>query len=137
GVTKLRAHKGLEPIAGELTLALLVQPFEIGQHALERASELAHFTGSKEAELELLGSGAMQKNAFEIIGQILIRLFQALLVMRSPAAQHGFLIADHPFPAAAPGEHGALFERLFGVWYHQRFVENHFLTQTVTNRARS
>src|SRR6202012_1972484 len=37
-VAELRAHIGLQPVANEFALAVADQPFQVGQHALERAA---------------------------------------------------------------------------------------------------
>src|SRR5207237_10688558 len=137
GVAKLRIHEGLEPVLGELALAFLVEPFEIGDHSLKRARARAPFASSPKMELNLRLAGPAKEDFFKIFRQRAERGIQALLVMRGDALEQALVIDDHAFPPSPPREDGPLLERFFVIRHDQRLVENHFLPQPMTHRASS
>ena len=66
-------------------------------------------------EFDFSVTGAAQQRLLEIAGQILPRLFEALVEVLCRRAEHRFVVNDHPLAAAPPRQDGALFERLFMV----------------------
>src|SRR5208283_3168601 len=79
GVAKLGAHEPFQAVSGEFTFTLLVEPFQIWNHALEGTPDLAQLAGAPKAELDFRLARAAQENPFEVIRQRLVGTFEALL----------------------------------------------------------
>ena len=134
-VAELRAHEALEPVPGELALALLIEPLEVGDDALEGAHDFARLAGAPEAELDFGLTRAPQQHALEILRKRLIRRFHALLIMTRDAAQQALVIDDHPLAAPPPRQNRPLLKGLLRIRHHQALVEDQLLAQPMANRA--
>src|SRR5205814_9637723 len=110
GVTELRAHETFETVAREFAFAFLVQTLEVRNDTFEGPRDFAHLAGARESEFDLDCTRTPEQNSFEILGQVFVRSFQALLIMTGHAPQQSFVITHHPFSTSAPGENNALFE---------------------------
>ena len=137
GVAELRAHEPFEPVQGELALALLIEPLEVGNHALKRAADLARFARAPEGELDFGLPRTPEQHALEIRRKRFVGHLHALLVMLCHTAEEAFVIAHHALAASPPGQNCALFERLVRVGHHQALVEDQLLTQPMAHRARA
>src|ERR1035437_3647797 len=137
GVAELRAHEAFEAVPGELALALLVEPLEIGNDALKGAHDFARLARAPEGELNLSLARTPKQHALEILRERLIGSFHALLVMLRHAAQKALVIDHHALATAPPRQNRALFKRLLRVGHHQTLVEDQLLAQSMANRTRA
>ena len=135
-VAKLRAHVGLDAVADEFAFAVGGQPFQIRQHAFERAADGVLAARAPEMEFNVVLARTVQQNLFEIVRQIFPGRFQADVEMRGDRAQHGLVINVHPLARAPPRLDRAV-ERLLRVGHDEALVENHFLAEAVADRTRA
>ena len=136
-VAVLRVHERLEPVPRELAFALFIEPRHVRQHAFEGLAGFTHLARAPDVELDLLLARAVQQFLPELFRQILEGLFEADFVVRRYSAQQALVVNNHPLAAAPPRQDSAAVERPLGVRHHERLVEDHLLTQPMTDRTRT
>ena len=62
-IAGMQRHVGLQPIAGELALAVRIEPFQIGQDSFEGLARLLGRPSRHEPEVHLVGPGAIHQRA--------------------------------------------------------------------------
>ena len=63
GIAGMQRHVGLQPVSGELALAVGIEAFEVGQDSLEGLARLLGRPSRHEPEVHLVGPGAMHQRA--------------------------------------------------------------------------
>src|ERR1035441_1965163 len=81
GVAELRAHEPFQPVPRELALAILIEPLQVRDHALEGTADFARFARAPEGEGDFGLARTPQKHPLEILRQRFVGRLHALLVM--------------------------------------------------------